>query len=124
MSESFPGSGYFNGERLRRVTFLVQSGANGNNEMLLQQNSMFAAAADESQGVYSLVLARDVTFFQLEFYHKQVTRGEWQSEWLSTNQLPQLVRVNLGLGHSSINPRVPDQLVSRIVALPAVGTVP
>lgn len=122
MSESFPGSGYFEGERLRRVTFMVTPGAQGN-DLVLQQNSILAAETDQDRGVYSMVLARNVTLFTLEFWDRQRTRGEWIPEWTWTNQLPQLVRVTLGVGQSSQNARMPDQLVSRVVALPSGGVL-
>ena len=117
LSDSFPGSGYFEGERLRRVSFVVDA----NRELLLLQNSPYLAEADQDRGVYPLVLARDVTGFQLEFWDRRFTRGEWVEKWLLTNQLPQLVRVTLGLGQSVRKGRQPEQLISRVVALPATG---
>jgi prepilin-type N-terminal cleavage/methylation domain-containing protein len=119
MSDSFPGSGYFNDERVRRVTFTVESTDQGRNDLVLRQNSMLAQL-DEGQDTYPLVLARDVTLFQLEFWDAR--RGEWAAEWLFTNQLPVLVRVSLGVGRGPGNQsKQPDQLETRVVRLPAVG---
>jgi hypothetical protein len=119
MAESFPGSGYFGDERVRRVTFTVEANGEGRNDLVLRQNSLLAQM-DEGQEAYPLVLARDVTLFQLEFWDPR--RGEWAAEWLLTNQLPILVRVSLGVGAGpGALSKQPDQLETRVVRLPAVG---
>ncbi len=114
MSESFPGSGYFGDERVRRVTFAVD-----NNQLILEQNSMLASL-DEKNRAYPLVLARDVKMFQLEFW--DIRRGEWSPEWLFTNQLPALVRVSIGIG--APDKKQADQVVARVIRIPAVGIQP
>ncbi len=119
LGESFPGSGYFDGERVRRVTFLVESGKEGKSELKLYQNSMLAAGLEQDQGLYPLILARDVSQFTLDFFDPQ--KGEWLQEWIHTNQLPRIVRVTLGIGHGPRGSTVPDELICRIIRLPAVG---
>lgn len=114
MSDSFPGSGYFIDERVRRVTFAVD-----NHELIIEQNSMLAAL-DEKNRAYPLVLARDVKLFQIEFW--DLRRGEWAPEWLLTNQLPALVRVSIGVG--APDKKQADQIVARVIRLPAVGIQP
>lgn len=109
LSESFPGSGYFGGERLRRVTFMVESGEEGP-ELRLYQNSLLAPP-DADVAAIPTVLARNVTAFQLEFWDTR--SGEYATEWLLTNQLPQLVRITLGFGATGRNGQQPREIVTR-----------
>ncbi len=113
MSDSFPGSGYFGDERVRRITFAVEE-----NQLLMEQNSILASL-DEKNRAYPLVLARDVRMFTLDFWEPR--RSEWIPEWppMLTNTLPRLIRVTLGVGTS--NKKQPDQIVSRIISLPGAG---
>lgn len=69
-----------------------------------------------STSAYSLVLARDVSLFTLDFYDTR--KNEWVSEWINTNQLPRLVRISLGLGKVQGKPQ---DLVTRVVALPSLS---
>ena len=64
------------------------------------------------------VLARDVSLFQLEFWDAQ--QRDFATEWMSTNQLPVIVRVTLGFG-KGLRPDEPAQRVTRIVRLPTVA---
>ncbi len=116
LSTTFPGSGFFNGERLRRVTFLVDD----NNQLVVRQNSLLSPPEDEFE-TYPIVLAKDVSVFQLEFWDGR--KGEYVPEWLFTNQLPAVVRVTLGLGATGRYAKQPEQLVTRVVRIPS-GTVP
>ena len=61
LSDSFPNSGLFGGERLRRVSFYVPPWGT---DLVLEQNSLLA---DFEQGgePASIVLAREVQLFQL-----------------------------------------------------------
>lgn len=116
LGESFPGSGYFQGERLRRVTFLVDD----NNELVLRQNSLLAPPEEEFE-TYPIVLAKEVSVFQLEFWDPR--RGEYIPDWLQTNQLPQRLRVTLGFGQTGRYAKRPEQLVTRVIHIPS-STVP
>jgi L-rhamnose isomerase len=73
------------------------------------------AVLDSQNTPYPIVLARDVNIFTLEFWDQQ--QSEWGVDWLLTNQLPPMVRVTLGCGHSADNPDVPYNLVCRTVVL-------
>jgi hypothetical protein len=117
LGDSFPGSGYFEGDRIRRVTFQIQNGS----ELMLYQNSLLAADTDSDRGVYPTLLCRDVKQFQVEFWDPR--RMNWASEWLLTNQLPQLVRLSIGVGQAA-HSRAPDQLVTKLVRLPSLGVLP
>jgi hypothetical protein len=114
MSESFPGSGYFGAERVRRITFAVED-----NQLLMEQNSMLAMLDSEENRPYPVVLARDVRLFALRFWEPR--RNEWVDEWppMMTNTLPRMIRVTLGVG--APNKKQPDQVVSRVISLPGSG---
>ena len=53
LSGSFPGNGYFRGERLRRTTFIVDQ----DNQLVLRQNSLLAPD-DRDFESYPIVLAK------------------------------------------------------------------
>jgi prepilin-type N-terminal cleavage/methylation domain-containing protein len=116
LSDSFPGSGLFGGERVRRVTLMVDPGKRA---LLLQQSSIFANF-DRGGGPSDFVLAHDVSEFRLEFWgplqNNQNAEAEYATEWLSTNTLPQLVRVTIGFGQTRGNQ--PAEVVTRVVRLP------
>jgi prepilin-type N-terminal cleavage/methylation domain-containing protein len=114
LSDSFPGSGNFGGEKVRRVSFYVPSGGS---DLVLEQTSLLANL--EVGGTpNTTLLAKDVSLFQMEFWDAQ--QREFASEWLSTNQLPVIVRVTLGFGRGRL-PSEPDQMVTRVVRLPTVA---
>jgi type II secretory pathway pseudopilin PulG len=119
LPESFPGGGYFGGERLRRISFTVESGDDGP-ELRLFQNSALAPA-DAEGSPPPLVLARNVSAFQLEFWDPR--SGEFQPDWRWTNQLPRLVRVTLGFGTTGRGQGRPAELVTRTVLISS-QTVP
>jgi len=98
------------------VTFVVDP----DNQLVLRQNSLLAPD-DRDFESYPIVLAKEVSVFQLEFWDGR--RGEYIPEWLSTNQLPQVVRVTLGFGSQGRYSKRPAELVSRVVRIPssAVG---
>jgi hypothetical protein len=66
---------------------------------------------------YSIVLARDVSKFELAFFDMQ--KKDWVDEWKNTNALPALVQVTLGLGKTGGSLSAPQDVVTRIVSLPA-----
>lgn len=91
---SFPGVGRYGDQVVRRVVFEVHPGPNGD-ELVMAQAPMLQDT--EQVEPYSLVLARNVELFQLEFLDLQ--RGEWLDEWTDTNQMPRMVKISLGLGN-------------------------
>jgi hypothetical protein len=74
-------------------------------------------ALDENNTSYPITLARDVSIFMLEFW--SVQDGDWAVSWDSTNSLPPLIRITLGVGHPANNADVPYDLIVRTVAMPA-----
>ncbi len=115
LPDSFPGSGYFGGQRLRRVTLQVEPGEEGGNDLVMRQNAVLAPPDVEIDS-HPLVLARDVSLFQLEFWDRQA--NEFVVEWLRTNQIPMAVRLTLGLGTSGRYGSKPASIVSRTIRLP------
>jgi hypothetical protein len=111
----FPGSGLFGDNVMRRITFEVEKDSDGKQNLVMNQTPLLAVV-DEQNTPYSITLARDVNVFMLEFW--SVQDGEWEVSWLPTNQLPPMVRVTLGSGHSAKNPDVPYELICRTVAIP------
>jgi hypothetical protein len=114
LSDSFPGSGAFGGERVRRVTFSVDS---GHRDLLLEQSSMLADLNQTEPR--RMVLAHDVETFQLEFWDTRI--NDYITEWTLTNQLPVLVRVTLAFGRGDHSRNEPREIVSRTVRLASVG---
>ncbi len=114
LSDSFPGSGAFGGERLRRVSFYVDE---GRHDLMIEQNSMLADMT-QTEG-QKMVLAHEVTAFQLEFWDPQ--QNDYVPEWLLTNQLPVIVRVTMGFGRGQGFRVQPREVVSRTIRLASVG---
>ena len=113
---SFPGVGRYGDQIVRRVSFMVQPGAQGN-ELVMTQAPMLVDTNSTFEP-YSLVLARDVTRFTLEFYNAQ--KEEWEEEWKYTNALPALVMVTLGLGKKGDSQHPHDEM-AKLIALPAAA---
>jgi hypothetical protein len=111
----FPGSGLFGDNLIRRVTFDVEN-VNGTNNLVMNQSPLLEAL-DEQNTPYPITLARDVNIFMLEFWSEK--DGDWAVTWNLTNQLPRLIRISLGVGHSERHPDVPYDLIVRTVAIPA-----
>lgn len=88
LPESFPGSGLFPGQPLRRVTFSVDQDKN----LLLMQSTLL----DLSETPYTIKLAPKTAVFAMEFYDARL--NEWIPEWIATNALPSMVRVALDFG--------------------------
>jgi type II secretion system protein J len=88
LPDSFPGSGLFPGQALRRVTFQVDD----QGALKLSQSTLL----DVSEQPYTITLAPKVSVFAVEFYNPR--RNEWLPEWISTNQLPMMVRVAVNFG--------------------------
>jgi len=117
LPKSFPRSGNFEGQPLRRVTFTLEPDAGGGKALLMRQIPvLFESDVEEEEN--PLVLARDVRVFIVEFWGPN--SREWEPEWLYTNQLPRLVRFSIGFGGSGLKSREED-VVTRVIALPTVG---
>ena len=118
---NFPGSGLFGDQVVRRLTFSVERGADNENQLIMTQWPLLEMVTPESTP-YPIMLAREVTAFDLEFFNPQ--KREWETEFLETNMLPSLIRITLGLGHSSRNSSDPIEVITRVVAPAAVMVTP
>lgn len=119
LGDSFPGSGRFDGERVRRLWFTVENGRDGTPELLLRQNSMLGVM-DDLQQAFPIVLARNLNAFQVEFWDER--KREFSAEWLQSNRLPAVVLVSMEIappgGRTGARP---PEVMTRLVRLPAVG---
>lgn len=113
----FPGVARYGDSVVRRVSFYPQTGSDGKTELVMSQVPMLLNTNNTGSEGYSVVLARDVSRFELAFFDQQ--KKEWLEEWKNTNALPALVQVTLGLGKSKSSSTAPEDIVTRIVALPA-----
>jgi len=95
---SFPGSGFFGDQVVRRVRFSVESGRDGINKLVLTQLPLLQTNREDLTD-YSIVLAREVSLFALEFC--EGPGKPWTDEWVRTNQLPRLVRFALAFGQGA-----------------------
>ncbi len=118
LSDSFPASGRFEGERIRRVTFMVENGPDGEPALMMRQNSMLAADTDKVES-YPVLLAKDVSLFTMEFWDQR--KNEYVNEWVNPRLLPPLVRITLGFGVRQRRQSEPDELVTRVVRIYGVG---
>ena len=117
LAKSFPRSGDFGDQVVRRLTFTVEPGTNSENVLILRQNPvLFQTSADEDEN--PLVLARNVREFTLEFWGPR--SKDWEPEWLYTNQLPKLVKFTLGFGRPNQRVLKPEDVVTRVVSLAAI----
>jgi prepilin-type N-terminal cleavage/methylation domain-containing protein len=116
LPDSFPGSGLFGEQSLRRVTFSVEQGTNNAPQLVMRQYPLLMATNNVHQD-YPIVLAPELTDFLLEFWDNR--RGEWIGEWLYTNQLPTVVRFMLGVGKRSDDPSKPQAVQVQTVAISA-----
>jgi prepilin-type N-terminal cleavage/methylation domain-containing protein len=115
---SFPGSGLFGDSVMRRVSFDVEAGPDGTNNLMMNQWPLLEAL-DQNNTPYPIVLARDVNVFMLEFWSPQ--DNDWVVSFDPTNQFPPLVRVTLGVGHSADHPDSPYDVIVRTVAIASVA---
>ena len=125
LPESFPGSGLFGDQALRRVSFGVEN-KDGDPQLVMRQMPMLQPL-EKGEEAYPIVLAHGVNKFVIEFWEPR--KGEWIDAWMQnkqllTNQLPRRVRVALAFGgrHDRYAKREAD-VVYRDIALPGI-TVP
>jgi type II secretion system protein J len=105
---SFPGSGLFGDQQVRRVCFYVQDG-----NLMLRQAPLLEATKKIGKP-YEIALAPNVTLFDMEFYDGMANK--WFAEWMSTNQLPKMVRVALSFSPNTSGRR-PESITIRSIPL-------
>ena len=118
LAPSFPGSGFFEGEQVRRVTFTVEPDSNGSQALFLRQNSILDQISDDPR-TFPVLLANDVSLFEVGFWDGR--KNDFIPEWTQTNSLAPLVRVTLGFGRKSSFSSSPTEIVTRVVRIPSAG---
>ena len=113
LPESFPGSGLFHDQVVRRVTFTVEPGTNGHALVMRQTPYLM----QETEDPYPITLAQNVSLFVLEFWDTRL--NDWATEFIVTNQLPRMVRISLGTGKRNQYSDEPTEITTRVVAIPA-----
>lgn len=113
LPSSFPGSGLFGDQVVRRVTFGVEQ-----NQLVLTQSPLLESE-ERNVKPYTIVMAPNVSRFQLEFF--DTNKFKWLPEWLPTNQLPKMVRVALGFRNSSRGHSTPEDVVVQTVFLSSLA---
>ena len=101
----------YDSEPVRRVTFEVDPGPQGQNVLVLKQ-SPFLEPPEADFPPYAIVLATNVAVFQAEFWES--TKKEWVAEWQATNQLPKMVRVALAFAPKGVAVRSEEISVQTI----------
>ena len=117
---SFPGSGYFGDQVVRRVQFTIEADPEGGRELVLRQMALLQTNV-HGEKEHTIVLARDVQAFMVEFCMQRGTGYEWVNEWRMTNQLPKQVRFALAFGKPTDGSGKPRTVATRTVSLPSVA---
>jgi len=112
LPDSFPGSGLFGDQQVRRVCFYVQDG-----NLMLRQAPLLEATKKIGKP-YEIALAPNVSVFDMEFYDGMANK--WYAEWISTNQLPKMVRIALSFSPNTQGRR-PESITIRSIPLAGVA---
>ena len=115
---NFPGSGLFGDLTVRRVTFSVEPDVDGSKQLIMTQIP-YLLVTNSDVSAYPITLAKDVSLFVLEFWDAQL--NDWTDELLTTNQIPKMVRVSLGVGHGTTRSSQPIDVTSRVIAMPSIA---
>jgi len=114
----FVGSGLGKDFPSRRVTFSVAAGEGGEKNLILRQNPILMDL-DQDEQQYPLVLARNVKTFTVECW--DTNKSEWITEWVNTNSIPPMLRVNLVLGgNTAAGAGAPEFAATRIFTVPSI----
>ena len=115
LPEFFPRSGRFGDFDVRRVTFSLENGSDGHQQLVLRQTPILMET-DETEQQYPFVLPRNVSKMEFELWDAR--KGKWVDEWTTTNEIPSMI--HLTLTYSRHNPDKPyatpqTEVVSRVV---------
>ena len=115
LSDSFPGSGLFYDQPIRRVSFVVEDGEQGG-QLVMQQRPILTPL-EEGEESYSIVLLKNVDVFALEFWDAQLS--DWSPEWIYTNRFPAMIRYSLAVAPPGRDAAEENSIIQRIVHVPA-----
>ncbi len=115
LPEFFPRSGRFGDFDVRRVTFSLENGTDGQQQLVLRQTPILMET-DETEQQYPFVLSRNVSKMEFELWDAR--KGKWVDEWTTTNEIPSMI--HLTLTYSRHNPDKPfatpqTEVVGRVV---------
>jgi hypothetical protein len=106
----------------RRVTFSLQTGPDGERDLILRQNAILMDM-DQDEQQYPLVLAKNVKTFSIEYWGtNNLNDAQWMTEWddTQTNTIPQMLRVHLVLGGFTLHGQnEPEFAATRIYTVPS-----
>ncbi len=115
---SFPRSGVFGDFTVRRVSFSVEASKTARNQLVMRQTPILTPP-DADQDENPVILATNINQFTVEFW--DLRKAEWVSDFPSTNTLPKMVRLTLGFASGKANVARPEDIVTRVVGLPAIS---
>ena len=119
LPDTFLGAGYFGNQVVRRVAFYCKPGEDSKYNLVMSQVPLLDIL--EERDPYEIVLARDVTRFNLEYGPTDDPNIEFSPDWVRSNTLPRMVRVTLGVGQSKSESMRPSTVIIRIVSIPCEG---
>lgn len=120
LPDGFPGSEQYQQlqQKVRRIRFEAAAANGGGYDLLMTQWPILLPDNPASDyQPYTITLARDVTHFQVLMF--DTSKGEWLDQWTTTNLLPKIVQISLGIGKSSAGK--PSELVYTVVSVPSDG---
>ena len=112
LPRSFLGSDYFGDHVMRRVNFNVVKDQAGLLNLVMTQFPVLEVPTDRFPPK-SIVLARDVNAFVLEFW--SLKENDWVADFTVTNEVPAMIRITLGTGHAANDPSTPFEVIERVV---------
>jgi type II secretory pathway pseudopilin PulG len=113
----FPRNGKFGDFNLRRVTFQLEAGGDGEKDLVLRQSPILMDM-DEDEQKNPLVLARNVKTFLVECW--DTNQLDWVTEWENTNSIPPMLRVGLVLGGNlGAGGAAPEVSIVRAFSMPS-----
>ncbi len=113
---SFPGVGRYGDQVVRRVSFYLEAGSDGMDQLVMTQAPLLMDLRSGEVEPYTIVLAKGVSVFDLQYWDMQ--KQDWVEEWVQTNSMPKLVQVILGLGKTPGSASRAQDVSARIVPLP------
>lgn len=119
--DDFPRSGRFGDFSVRRMVYTVEPVTDpvehtSESDLVLRQYPLLTGIdPDEQQTPF--VLARNVQKFTVECW--DTNQMDWADDWLDTNSIPPLIRVNLTLGGPKNNPGAASLTITRLIAVPS-----
>jgi type II secretion system protein J len=109
LPEFFPRSGRFGDFDVRRVTFSLENGSDGQQQLVLRQTPILMDT-DETEQQFPFVLSRNVSKMEFELWDAR--KGKWVDEWTTTNEIPSMIHLTLTYSPYS-TPQT--EVVSRVV---------